>query len=63
MECLCPHGYLNPLKSRMGKYIYTSFYNELKLILETYLDMNNSYALNAIEEDPTTVTNNDITDK
>ena len=63
MECLCPHGHLNPLKPRMGKYIYTSFYNKLKLILEKYLDRNKSYALNEIEEDPTTFTNNDIMDK
>ena len=57
-ECLCTHGHLHPLKSRMRKCIPTSLYNDLKWILEKYWDKKKSYALNSIEDYSPALENN-----
>ena len=62
-ECLCPHGHLHNLKSRMEKYFPTLLYNDLKSILEYDWDTKKSYELNANKEHPPTLTNHYITDK
>ena len=51
-DCLCPHGYLHPMSTRLVKYIPTTVHNKLKTILKKDWDSKKSYALNINKQNP-----------